>query len=90
MASLRFITIEFMDGSTRKYSFPEQTRETAAKQIKLEDFFKSRSLVIAADGRLNIFPIDNIKSIELSAPGVGDVKGFRVPLHTISGATLVG
>jgi len=89
MTSSRFITIEFMDGSTRKYSFPEQATEAAAKQIKLEDFFKSRTLVIAAEGRLNIFPIDNIKSIELSAPGAGDVKGFRLPAHTIHGATLV-
>jgi len=90
MMSLRFITIEFMDGSTRKYSFPEQAKETAAKQIKLEDFFKSRSLVIAAEGRLNIFPVDNIKSIELSTPGGGDLKGFRLPVHTIHGAALVG
>ena len=88
MPSLRFITIEFMDGSTRKYSFPEQAKDVAAKQLKLEDFFKSRSLVMAVDGRLTIFPIDNIKSIELSAAG-GEVKGVRVPAHTIYGATLV-
>jgi hypothetical protein len=88
MTSLRFITIEFMDGSTRKYSFPEQSKDVAAKQIKLEDFFKSRSLVMAVEGRLTIFPIDNIKSIELSTAG-GDVKGVRVPAHTIHGAALV-
>lgn len=88
MTSLRFITIEFMDGTRRKFSFPEQAKDVAVKQIKLDDFFKSRSLVMAVEGRLNIFPIDNIKSIELSTPG-GEVKGFRVPPHTIHGASLV-
>ena len=60
MTSLRFITIEFMDGTRRKFSFPEQAKDVAAKQIKLDDFFKSRSLVISVEGRLNIFPIDNM------------------------------
>ena len=88
MSPMRFITIEFVDGSKAKYSFPAQTDSQAARQLKLEEFFKGRHLLVQTEGRLVVYPIENVRSIELSA-GTASLEGIKLPPHTIRGATLL-
>jgi hypothetical protein len=85
MSRLRFLTIEFMDGKTERYSFPAQTDNKAVRQVKLESFFKDRYLILHGEGKLNVFPVENIKSIQLSSDE-GELEGVRIPAHTILGA----
>jgi hypothetical protein len=88
MNAIRFITIQFVDGASVRFSFPMQGQNKAAQQLKLEDFLKGRHLVVQTDGRLTIFPVANIRSIEFSAGGE-NLEGIKLPAHTILGATLV-
>jgi len=85
MSPMLFIAIEFSDGSKTKYSFPAQSPNSAARQMKLEDLLKGRHLMIQADDRLIMHPMENIKTIELSASG-GTLEGVKLPLHTIRDA----
>lgn len=87
MNPMLFISIDFSDGSKVKYAFPVQTPNSAARQMKLEDFFKSRHLVIQTEGRLMVYPMENIKSIAISAGGAS-LEGVKLPLHTIRDAKL--
>ena len=88
MAIMRFISIHFMDGSKVRYSFSPMTESKAAQQLKLEDFLKGRHLVIQTEGRLTLYPMENIREIEFSA-GSSGLEGIKLPLHTIRNATLV-
>ncbi len=87
MAGLRFIHIEFIDGSSARYSFPIQAGNVAAKQVKLESLFKDRFLILQGEGKLIVFPIENIKSMQLSGEDK-DLEEIRLPAHTIRGAEL--
>ena len=89
MAIMRFISIHFMDGSKVRYSFSPMTESKAAQQLKLEDFLKGRHLVIQTEGRLTLYPMENIREVEFSA-GSSGLEGIKLPLHTIRNATLVG
>ena len=80
------LTVHFMDGSKVSYGFPEQSANAAARQLKLEDFLKSPYLLVIADGVLTMFPVANIKAIQLP---VGErVKGVALPKHVVTGAKL--
>jgi len=85
MPQLRFLKIEFMDGSTATYSFPGQSANKAVKQVRLESFFKDRQIILHGDGKLTIIPLDNVKSLQLSSDG-SDIEGIRMPPHAILGA----
>jgi hypothetical protein len=89
VAIMRFISIHFMDGSKVRYSFTPMTESKAAQQLKLEDFLKGRHLVIQTEGRLTLYPMENIREIEFSA-GSSGLEGIKLPLHTIRNATLAG
>jgi hypothetical protein len=93
MAQERFLTIEFVDGTTRTYAFPvyspgAQSQSRAAKQMKLESFFKDRFLVLHGEGKLLVFPLENIKSVQLSSDDQ-ELEGIRMPTHTITGVRLI-
>ena len=87
MNMTRFITIHFTDGASVRYSFPVQAQNKAAQQLKLEDFLKGQHLVVQTEGRLTIYPVVNIRSIEFSAGGAA-LEGIKLPLHTIRNAKL--
>jgi hypothetical protein len=87
MTPTLFIAIEFSDGTRIKYSFPAQGANAAARQMKIEDFLKGRHLVIQSDSRLIMYPLENIRAIELSTGGA-DLEGVKLPLHTIRDAKL--
>jgi hypothetical protein len=82
----RGLTITFMDGSKMSFGFPQQGMNAAAKQLKLEEFLKSPYLVVIADGTLTMFPVVNIKSIQM--PIGEDAEQVRLPGHVIRNATL--
>jgi hypothetical protein len=89
VTATRFITIQFTDGSSVRYSFPVQSTNKAAQQLKLEDLLKGRHLVLQAEGQLVIYPIENIRKLELSAGSGDNLDGVRLPAHTIHDAKLV-
>jgi hypothetical protein len=89
MTPTRFITIQFHDGKTVKYSFPVQGANKSATQLKLEDFFKGRHLVIQIEGRLVVYPIEGVRKVEFSAGSGDDLDGIRLPAHTVRDAKLV-
>jgi len=82
------LAVEFCDGSRIKYSFPAQAANDAARQLKIEDLLKGRHLIVQAEGRLVMHPMENIKTLELSTGGAS-LEGVRLPLHTIREATLL-
>ena len=80
------LTVHFMDGSKLSYGFPVQSANAAARQLKLEDFLKSPYLMVIADGVLTMFPVANIKAIQLP---VGErAQGVALPKHVVTGAKL--
>ncbi len=87
MAAIRFITIQFNDGSKVRYSFEAMTDTKAAQQLKIEDFLKGRHLVVQTEGRLTVYPIEAIRSLEISSGGAS-LEGVKLPLHTIRNAKL--
>jgi hypothetical protein len=52
----------------------------------LESFMKSPYLMVVADGVLNMFPVANIKAVQL--PVDGDIDAMNLPQHVIKGATV--
>ena len=88
MRGLRFIQIDFVDGTSARYSFPVQAANVAAKQVKVESLFKDRFLILQGEGKLSVFPMDNIKAIHLTGEDQ-EVEGIRLPAHAIKGAQLV-
>jgi hypothetical protein len=88
MARLRFLTVRFNDNTHRRFSFPEQAAGAGAQQVKLSSFFNDRMVILQADGRLHVFPFENVKAVELSAEE-GLLEGIQIPPHAILGASEV-
>jgi len=84
----RTITVRFIDGTKLSFDFPEASGSIQAKQFKLEEFFLGQHLVIEADGALMVFPIANIKSLEI--PISKSEEQIKLPAHTIRGARIIG
>jgi len=82
MPQLRFLKIEFMDGTTATYSFPGQSANKTVRQVKLESFFKDRQIILHGEGKLTVIPMDNVRCVQLSSDG-GDLEGIRLPPHAI-------
>ena len=87
MEDSRGLTITFMDGSKISFGFPQQGMNAAAKQLKIEEFMKSPFLMVIADGTLMMFPVVNIKSIQMPV-SQEEAEQVRLPGHTIRNATL--
>jgi hypothetical protein len=84
---MRFITIQFTDGSKVRYSFEAMTDNKAAQQLKIEDFLKGNHLVVQTEGRLTVYPVANIRALEFSTGGE-NLEGIKLPMHTIRNAKL--
>jgi hypothetical protein len=87
MEDSRGLTITFMDGSKMSFGFPQQGMNAAAKQLKIEEFLKNPFLMVVADGALMMFPVVNIKSIQMPV-GKEELEQIRLPSHVIRNATL--
>ena len=87
MGKDRSLTLHFMDGSSVSFDFPEQSKNEAARQIMLEEIIKNQYVMVEADGVFMLFPVVNIRSIQVLAP---PTSGKPVPLKgIIRGATVV-
>lgn len=81
----RGLTVHFNDGTSLAFSFPQQTENTYAAAIAMEEIFKRRLLTVEADGALMVIPFDNVKYISAyPATGGNELK------HVVRGATLAG
>ena len=87
MEDSRGLTITFMDGTKMSFGFPQQGMNAAAKQLKIEEFLKNPFLMVVADGALMMFPVVNIKSIQMPV-GKEELEQIRLPSHVIRNATL--
>jgi hypothetical protein len=87
MNSDRMMTIFFMDGSKVSFEFPEQGSSEMARQFKLEEAFKNAFVSVQAEGMLFVYPVANIKSIQLRIPAAAGKEG-KLPKHVIVGATV--
>jgi hypothetical protein len=76
-----------MDGTKLSFGFPQQGANAAAKQLKIEEFLTNPFLMVIADGALMMFPVVNIKSIQMPL-GKDDLEQVRLPKHVIRNATL--
>jgi hypothetical protein len=85
----RSLTVHFIDGTSVAFDFPQQARNEVARKLLLEDIIKSPYLVVAADGALLMFPVANIKSIQVTGPPDGSAA-VDLPPYVIRGATVVG
>ena len=86
MEPTRGLTVHFTDGTKMSYGFPQQGANNAAKQMILESFLKSPYLIVIADGVLTMFPVANIKAVQL--PVDDGMEGMNLPQHVIRGATV--
>jgi hypothetical protein len=82
MGRLRFLTIHFNDATTTRFSFEDQPGSNRVREIRLESFFADRLIIIQSEGKLNVFPFENVKSVQLSAEA-GELEGIQIPPHAI-------
>lgn len=61
----RGLNIYFMDGSSVKISFPEQSDNQYRRKLMIDEILKKRMLMIEADGGEHFIPLDNIKYMSL-------------------------
>jgi len=81
------LTVHFTDGSKVSFGFPNQAANAAARQIRFEEFLKSKFLLVIADGVLTAMPVANIKAIQLPVDDKS-VEHVQLPAHVIKGATV--
>jgi hypothetical protein len=79
----RGLTIHFTDGTRMSLSFPKQTANVTAAQLKLDDVLKKRYALFEADDSLLLIPFENVKYLQLY-PAPEEISG-----HTyIKGASV--
>ena len=84
----RAMTIHFMDGTHVSFDFPAQEANAFGSAILIEELLKNPYLLVEADSALLVYPISNIKSIQLTnLSGQGEPV---VPKGLIRGARAVG
>ena len=62
------LTIHFNDGSSTTFEFPKQLGEFSNVTQRLESLFKQQYLMIEAEGALLLYPLYNIRSIQVYPP----------------------
>jgi hypothetical protein len=83
----RAMTIHFMDGTHVSFDFPAQEANAFGSAILIEELLKNPYVLVEADGALLVYPIANIKSIQLTNLSGGG--GSVVPKNLIRGARVV-
>lgn len=89
MTGDRALTLHFVDGTRICFDFPEQTKNVAARQLRIEEFLSSNNVVIEADGSLLMFPMANIKYLQFSLADGLPSQAVKLPGAVILGATIV-
>jgi hypothetical protein len=62
----RAMTIHFMDGTHVSFDFPAQKANDAARSILLDEVLKNPYVLVEAEGALLMYPVANIRSIQLT------------------------
>ena len=84
----RAMTIHFMDGTHVSFDFPAQEANSFGAALLIEELLRNPHLLVEADGAILIYPVANIKSIQLlNLSGEGQAI---TPKGLIRGATVVG
>jgi hypothetical protein len=81
------MTVHFTDGTKVSFGFPDQAKNAAARQIRLEEFLKSPYLLVLAEGILTALPVANIKAIQLPVDAAA-MQGVPLPEHVIRDAII--
>jgi hypothetical protein len=76
------LTIHFNDGSSTTFDFPQQLDEFSNITQRIESLFKLQYLMIEAEGALLLFPLYNIRSIQVYPPPA------KLPENCIKGARI--
>jgi hypothetical protein len=70
-----------MDGTKLAYNFPKQIEDASVMSSKIETLLAKQYIVIEGDGIIQLYPVNNIKSIQLhSVP-------HKLPDFVIHGAS---
>jgi hypothetical protein len=75
--------VKLIDGSEENYEFPRQNVEESTIVKKIQEALESKHLIIDLKSKVQIIPIHNILSIEITPPPV------KLPPNTIKEASLV-
>ena len=65
MTQKRSMTIHFMDGTKVAYDFPKQVDDGSTMSSKIEALLNKQFIVIEGDGAIHLYPVNNIKSVQL-------------------------
>ena len=84
----RAMTISFMDGTKVSFDFPAQEANSFGSALLIEELLKSPHLLVEAEGALLIYPVANIKSIQLT--NLSGEGAAVTPKGLIRGARVVG
>ena len=83
----RAMTIHFMDGTKVSFDFPAQEANASGSALLIDEILKHQHLLVEAEGGLLIYPVTNIKSIQLTNLSGGG--GAVAPKNLIRGARVV-
>ncbi len=82
----RAMIIHFMDGTNVSFTFPAQEANAFGSTLLIEELVQSPFLLVEAEGGLLLYPVANIKSIQLTnLSGVGQTV---TPKGLIRGASV--
>lgn len=77
------MTVKFINGSEENYEFPRQIVDESIIVKKIQEALDSKHLIIDLKSKVQVFPIHNILSIEITPPPL------KLPANAIREATLV-
>ena len=62
------LTVKFINGSQENYEFPNQIVDESFIASKIQEALESKHLIIDLKSKVQIMPIHNILSIEITPP----------------------
>jgi hypothetical protein len=62
----RAMIIHFMDGTNVSFTFPAQQANSFGSTLLIEELVQSPFVLVEAEGALLMYPVTNIKSIQLT------------------------
>jgi len=65
MAQQRNMIINFMDGTKIAYDYPQQSSDEMQMIKRIESIMEKQFLSIEGDGTIHLYPVCNIKSIQV-------------------------
>jgi hypothetical protein len=66
VASKKFLTIYFIDGSEMLVSFPDQGGNPLLLAKRIQQAIEADQLAIEIDGKLTVIPMNNVKYLQAS------------------------